>query len=117
MAMGYAVCEYSSFGVNLSELLNSFKIIITADNDSSTDSIVKDLCTSAEDFYRSRNHPAAILLCDKTYKVPEDSGFEYKKDYYCWNLISRHAHLFQTYFEELLQNRRSPGRLEEQKAA
>ena len=84
MTKAYMIVDESDMGVNLSELLNSIKIIVT-DNTDLPWSILKASLGSFSGLYRTSNVPVLIY----PYQYADKQGITYSKKYNLWVLSAR----------------------------
>lgn len=100
---GFALLEFSSFGLNLSEVTNSCTIH-TWDQEALA---VTALASHARNRYRQQGHPFCIIMVKPKYApLLTPLGFNYSRDYTCWTL---HRNLFPEYADyiERLFNRKA----------
>lgn len=84
MTKAYMIVDESDMGVNLSELLNSIKIIVT-DNTDLPWGILKASLGSFSGLYRTSNVPVLIY----PYQYADKQGITYSKKYNLWVLSAR----------------------------
>ena len=84
MTKAYMIVDESDMGVNLSELLNSIKIIVT-DNTDLPWNILKASLGRFSGLYRTSNVPVLIY----PYQYADNQGITYSKKYNLWVLSAR----------------------------
>ncbi|MFQ5647191.1 MAG: hypothetical protein ACE5GM_09695 [bacterium] len=99
--LGFVLIEDSSLGINLSGLLNCFKVFTTAECKEIEVEIKKALIQEATLYYRQRGrHFAICLATDEGLEAYESAGFKKKKEYMCWTFSQK---LAQPYYNHVNQ--------------
>lgn len=98
----FAICNYSSPGINLSELTNSFKIISNAYEASDYSSLLTSLTETVVDSYFSTEVKSPVLLLETNQEVP--SSYREEKIYTCWRLNVAHADKFAPAIDAVFNN-------------
>lgn len=83
-AKAYIIVDESDMGVNLSELLNSIKILVTDQTELTWD-ILKASMSCFSGLYRTSNVPALIY----PYQFADQQGIAYNKKYNLWVLSAK----------------------------
>ncbi|MBN1622535.1 MAG: PilZ domain-containing protein [Endomicrobiales bacterium] len=100
--LAYAICEYSSPGINLSNLTNSFKIFPHGNEAIIDIKAINSLCDHVIRSYRETQMPEPVLL--KTKNVPLPCQFIIKKQYSNYFLDNRYFPLFKSKIEFIFSN-------------
>jgi hypothetical protein len=94
--LGFVIIECSSLGLNLSGLLNCFRVYTTPECGEREDDVKRRLIQKATQYYKERGRPFAICLAaNENLEVYESLGFKKKKEYMCWTFSQK---LAQPYF-------------------
>ncbi len=100
----YAVCNYSSPGLNLSELTNSFRIFYDKPEAKENLKLAGALTSSVLDSYQKTEMPSPVLLVEPGQIVPFQ--FSVSKVYRYWFLDAAHLKKFKEATEEIYKNLR-----------
>jgi hypothetical protein len=92
----YAICEYCSLGVNMSELTNSFKIFI-ADRGLCTQEVINRLGILVLNSYYRHSIYSPVLLASPSGMIP--AIFSYKKKYKFWYLDTKYCFKLKEHFD------------------
>lgn len=88
----YAICNYASPGLNLSELTNSFRFILQDPLFQHNVNLTSCLAEAVLESYQATEMPYPALLSDSQQIIPFQ--FEFKKTYTYWYLDIRYVPLF-----------------------
>lgn len=96
----FFVVDQSDAGINLSELLNSIKVVVTDGEDLTWD-MMQRAVGSFREFYDSGNIP--LLVLPLQYML--DAGIPYEKEYYLWALNTQFGDDYVEHIKQKLQFR------------
>ena len=100
----YAVCNYSSAGLNLSGLANSFRVFSNESNGTVRSDLVNRMVQHVLGSYRTAGCAAPVLLTNRAEPVPE--SFRRVKTYRCWWIDSSYLEEFKASVREVFGNMR-----------
>jgi hypothetical protein len=85
--LGFVLIEDSSLGLNLSGLLNHFKVYTSPECGEMENGVKRGLIQKAVEYYEQRGRRFAICLAaNEKLEVYEALGFTRQKEYMCWTL-------------------------------
>jgi hypothetical protein len=103
-AVGYAICNYASPGINFSELTNSVKFIYNKDDNINDNQLLADVLGKCVlESYQQTLMPKCVLLL---HSQPIPKGFVHEKSYVEWVLDLDHVADFRAATEEIFGNLR-----------
>jgi len=99
--LGFVLIEDSSMGLNLSGLLNYFRVYTTTECGELEGEIKRQLIRKAIAYYKKNRRQFAICLtADDNLKVYESLGFKKKKEYMCWTFSQKLAQPYYNFTNE-----------------
>jgi hypothetical protein len=98
----FAVCNFSSPGLNLSELTNSFRLFASTPDFAHNLDLMNRLCRHVISAYANTEMPNAVLLLDK--EQPTPTSFERVRSYTYWHIDARHVPLFKEVSQQIFSN-------------
>ncbi|PIX85268.1 MAG: hypothetical protein COZ32_09400 [Nitrospirae bacterium CG_4_10_14_3_um_filter_53_41] len=97
----FSVAEDTSVGVNLSGLLNHFRIYIVSRDREIVDQVLPFLVNEALSFYRSFGYSKVTLMTfEPLDAILNEWGFSYIRDYYCLTYCRQSIFQYQHYVRE-----------------
>jgi hypothetical protein len=99
--LGFVLIEDSSLGINLSGLLNYFKVYTTAECGGMEVKVKAGLICKATEYFKQRGRDFAICLANnEDLRVYESLGYKKKKEYLCWTVSQKLAQPYFNYLKE-----------------
>ncbi len=103
-SIGYAICTYSSPGMNLSELTNSVKFVFNTNEIAKQKILVNQMIKPILDSYETTEMNDPVLLVKPNQAIPD--GFTSEKKYLMWALDLTYIKLFKDNSEHVFANLR-----------
>jgi hypothetical protein len=101
-AIAYAVCNFASPGINLSELTNSFRIFYSRPTDPGNQILADRVSETALSIYAETEMKYPVYLGPTNEPIP--SQFEFKKIYSYWYFDTDHMRLFKDTTQSIFEN-------------
>ena len=98
----YAICNYSSPGLNLSELTNSVRLLFSDPEHPGNAKLASALMSLVNKSYQFTDMPNMVLLLSSNQPVPY--GYKVEKKYTQWTLDIFHSKMFEEASNEIFTN-------------
>ena len=101
-ARGYAICTYTSPGINFSELTNSVKFFYSCENSKENTKLADALGQAILKSYQDTTMPNCVLLLSDDQPLP--AGYSREKSYVMWVLDINYTSKFREATENIFSN-------------
>lgn len=101
----YAVCNYSSPGINLSELTNSFRMFFTAPGTEANAGMAGALSRAAIESYKETDMMNPVLILERNQPLPQQ--YKVVRSYEYWHFDLKYVHMLENSYKEIFGNIRA----------
>jgi len=101
----YAVCNYASPGINLSELTNSFRMFFSNPGSDVNSGLANQLSRAAVETYRETEMTNPVLILEKNQPLPPQ--YKIVRSYEYWHFDIKYVYMLDGLYKEIFGNIRS----------